>query len=251
MEAKFNLTWHSYSDQLKVMMKEIMTSGDFADVTLICDDKKKIRAHKNILSACSSVLKDILQIENSSVIYLKGVNFSEMQSIIEYIYLGETTAYQEQMNAILDVATSLEVKGLTNADDVLNNGDNFGRKYTEEDSIIENETKDINHEGILGENCDDDIIIEKEPISTISSRRQEEKLTPKQKNSTIKNDSQFICIECNKTYRGQSGLYHHNQSIHEGITFDCFHCDYKVTKKQHLKRHTEKQHPYAPKYSEQ
>ena len=127
MEAKFNLTWHSYSDQLKVMMKEIMTSGAFADVTLICADKKKIRAHKNILSACSSVLKDILQIENSSVIYLKGVNFSEMQSIIEYIYLGETTAYQEQMNDFLDVATSLEVKGLTNADDVLNNGDNFGR----------------------------------------------------------------------------------------------------------------------------
>ena len=239
-QEKYNLTWNTYSDHLRVMMKEMMTSGDFADVTLICEDKKKIKAHKNILSACSPVLKDILQIENSSVIYLKGVNFAEMESILEYIYLGETTAYQEQINDFLDVATSLEVKGLTNADDVLNNWDNFGRKYTEKDSIIENETKDINHEGILGENCDDDIIIEKEPI-----------LTPKQKNSTIKNDSQFICIECNKTYRGQSGLYHHNQSIHEGITFDCFHCDYKVTKKQHLKRHTEKQHPYAPKYSEQ
>ena len=164
MESKFNLTWHSYTDHLKGMMKEIMTSGDFADVTLICEDKKKLKVHKNILSACSPVLKDILQIENSSVIYLKGVNFAEMESILEYIYLGETTAYQEQINDFLDVATSLEVKGLTNADDVLNNWDNFGRKYTEKDSIIENETKDINHEGILGENCDDDIIIDRTEI---------------------------------------------------------------------------------------
>ena len=68
-------------------MKEIMTS---ADVTLICDGKEQIKAHKNILAACSPVLKDILQIENSSVIYPKDMNFSEMESILEYIYLGES-----------------------------------------------------------------------------------------------------------------------------------------------------------------
>ena len=58
MEAKFSLTWHSYSDQLKGMMKEIMASGDFADVTLICDGREQIKAHKNILAACSPVLKE-------------------------------------------------------------------------------------------------------------------------------------------------------------------------------------------------
>ena len=128
MEAKFSLTWHSYSDHLKGMMKEIMASGDFADVTLICDGKEQIKAHKNILAACSPVLKDILQIENSSVIYLKGINFTEMESIIEYIYLGETTAYQEQMNGFLDVAKNLEIKGLTNEDDVPRKEEDLGRK---------------------------------------------------------------------------------------------------------------------------
>ena len=64
MKAMSNLTWHSYSDHLKDMMKEIMASGDFADVTLICDSKEQIKAHKNILAACSPVLNDILQIEN-------------------------------------------------------------------------------------------------------------------------------------------------------------------------------------------
>ena len=64
IQEKYSLTWPSYPDQMKVMMKELMTSGDFADVTLVCDDKQQIRAHKNILAACSPVLKYILQIEN-------------------------------------------------------------------------------------------------------------------------------------------------------------------------------------------
>ena len=47
-------------------MKELKSNDDFADVTLVTEDKKHIKAHKNILSACSPVFKDILQQEISS-----------------------------------------------------------------------------------------------------------------------------------------------------------------------------------------
>ena len=60
---KYTLTWHSHTDYLKEMMKEMMTSKDFTDVTLVTDDKKTIKAHRNILSACSPVFKNILQME--------------------------------------------------------------------------------------------------------------------------------------------------------------------------------------------
>ena len=58
---KYNLTWHSYSDHLRSMMKELMMNEDFADVTLVTEDKKQIKANINILSACSPVFKDILK----------------------------------------------------------------------------------------------------------------------------------------------------------------------------------------------
>ena len=69
-------------------MKEMM-NDDFADVTLVCEDRKYIRAHKNILSACSPVFKDIVKLEQSSkpIIYLRGINFSELESIMQFIYL--------------------------------------------------------------------------------------------------------------------------------------------------------------------
>ena len=49
MEYKENytLTWHSYSDHLREALKEMMTTNEFSDVTLVTDDKQQIRAHRN------------------------------------------------------------------------------------------------------------------------------------------------------------------------------------------------------------
>ena len=155
---KYSLTWHTYSDHMKVMMKEMMTSGAFTDVTLVCDDKKQIKAHKNILAACSSVFKDILQVENSSVIYLKGVNFADMESILEYIYLGEATVDRAQVEHFFDNAKSLDITGLNS------NEGASEEKYAVENLIIGNgnETFGTRNEDSLKENFAD---IKNESIS--------------------------------------------------------------------------------------
>ena len=74
---KYSLTWHTYSDHLKNMMKELMMNEDFSDVTLVTEDKKEIKANINILSACSPVFKGILKKEKNSslIMYLRG-NYS-------------------------------------------------------------------------------------------------------------------------------------------------------------------------------
>ena len=82
-------------------MREMMTSDDFTDVTLVTDDKKTIKAHRNILSACSPVFKNILQMEinhSNPVIYLRGIQYSEIESLLQFIYLGEAKFYEERMN---------------------------------------------------------------------------------------------------------------------------------------------------------
>ena len=91
--VKYSLKWQTYSDHLKSMLKELMFNEDFSDVTLVTEDKKQIKAHINILSACSSVFKDILKKDKNSspIMYLKGIQYSELESIIQFIYLGEAT----------------------------------------------------------------------------------------------------------------------------------------------------------------
>ena len=75
-KEKYTLHWHSYSDRMKEALNEMMLSSEFADVTLVTDDKQQIMAHRNILSACSPVFKSILQIDSNNsnpVIYLRGI----------------------------------------------------------------------------------------------------------------------------------------------------------------------------------
>ena len=103
-------------------MKELMMNEDFSDVTLVTEDKKHIKANINVLSACSPVFKDILKKEKNSnqIMYLRGVQFSEMESIMQFIYLGEATFYEERMDEFIAVTKSLEIKELSNAETMSN-----------------------------------------------------------------------------------------------------------------------------------
>ena len=104
-KKKYSLLWHTYSDHLRSMMKDLMVNEDFSDVTLVTEDKKCIKTNFNILSSCSPFFKDIFWKERNSspIIYLRGVQYSEMKSILQFIYLGEATFDAERMDEFLTV----------------------------------------------------------------------------------------------------------------------------------------------------
>merc|ERR1712126_211027 len=83
------------------------------DITLVSEDRKSFKAHKVILSACSPVFKSIINdgaLSNPTV-FLRGIHSNEL-SILQFIYLGKASFYQERMNEFLNVATCLEIKGI-------------------------------------------------------------------------------------------------------------------------------------------
>merc|ERR1711963_1193074 len=84
MAEKYTLNWHTFSDHLKLMFKDLYQEGSHSDVTLVCDDQTQFKAHKIVLSACSSVLKKIIESNPSQhpLIYLRGIQSYEMESII-------------------------------------------------------------------------------------------------------------------------------------------------------------------------
>ena len=61
-KENFNVSWHNYSEHLRDMLDDMSSDDSFAYVTLVTDDKKQLKAHRNILSSSSSVFKEILQI---------------------------------------------------------------------------------------------------------------------------------------------------------------------------------------------
>ena len=140
---KYNMNWQTFTDHLKELLHEMMLSKELTDVTLICDDKKQLKAHKIILSACSPVFKSIIEClpQNNSGIYLSEIHHQEMESILEFIYLGESTFEQKQIDDFLKVARKLEIKGIgKNVDielkeNVLNQNKIYEEKIEEKDTI--------------------------------------------------------------------------------------------------------------------
>ena len=57
---KFDLTWHTFTDHLREMLHDMMTCNELTDVTLVSEDKKQYKAHKVVLSASSTVFKNII-----------------------------------------------------------------------------------------------------------------------------------------------------------------------------------------------
>ena len=115
-EEKVHLSWppwHTYTDHLKELLHHMKTDNTFADVTLVSDDGRKIRAHKVVLGACSPTMKDLLTNDDTSTIDLKGIAFEEIDSILQFIYLGEATLYEERMQEFLCVAQKLKIKELS------------------------------------------------------------------------------------------------------------------------------------------
>ena len=67
-----NLNWHTYNDHLKDLMQHLMQSNESSDVTLVCEDRTKFKAHKFVLNACSPIFQSIINDlpQKDPVIYL-------------------------------------------------------------------------------------------------------------------------------------------------------------------------------------
>ena len=111
---KFCLRWNDFESNISSAFRETRDDKDFFDITLACEDEQ-IQAHKIILSACSPFFRNILRrnIHQHPLLYLKGVKYTDLQSVLNFMYHGEVNVAQEELNSFLAVAEDLRVKGLT------------------------------------------------------------------------------------------------------------------------------------------
>ena len=92
--------------------KDLWSSSDFSDVTIVSEDQEQYRGHRNIISAFSPILKKLFKLDsqNPSLLYLNGINSAEIQAIMNYIYLNEIPETWTQQ--LQSVVSSLQIKGL-------------------------------------------------------------------------------------------------------------------------------------------
>merc|ERR1719342_390442 len=116
MTEKLALKWNDFQSNVASAFSLLRTNNNFQDVTLVSDDHKQISAHRVVLVACSEYFNNVLSQNSHShpLLCLDGINFSELNNVLDYIYNGEVNINQEDLDRFLQVAQKLEIQGLLN-----------------------------------------------------------------------------------------------------------------------------------------
>lgn len=223
-KQSYNMHWKGYTDHFKGMMQRMLVSQENSDVTLVCDELRTVKAHKNILSASSPIFQKMFDLQQGKelFLYMRGIKFHILESIIEFIYLGQVNLQEHFVEDFVAIARSLEVSGL--------NEDHGGRvNETIEKNKIDDHVESVYCKTEPEENHD---------ITKDQSKEAELKDEARLKESY----DAFKCKACGKEFTSYLRRQRHKRSVHDGVRYPCNFCDHKATFRQNLMRHVRTMH---------
>ena len=258
MSEKFSLKWNDYQSNWNKSLSELRKETDFADVTLVTDDKVKLPAHKILLSSCSKMFKFILKESThaNTLLYLSGVNSVNLGLILDYIYYGEVKLYQEHLDCFLESAQKLEIEGLI--------GNIEESKDTEghQDNNFEHQAKEQDHNQPNGEKQikrinDDTPVYNRRQVARVSQGTRAsaddiskidlggmtaEEIEIKMQELYQKIDGRWSCLKCNYTTSQKGHMKYHIEIHLEGLSYNCSLCNKEFRSGHKLDQHKRRFH---------
>ena len=151
--------------------------------------------------------------------YLRGIQYLELESIMQFIYLGKATFYEERMDELLAVAKLLEIKALCHAE-------------TESNAAPDDELPPDEQDTSTG-------FVQEQTVIPDNIKKQE----PQERHERVVSvHGKYECDQCDKKYSSRMGLWQHKQTVHQGVKYACDHCDHQATTQGHLKKHIQSKH---------
>ena len=113
--SDIQLVWKAFNAHTGNSLKLLLDEDAFADVTLVCDDTKQMKAHKFVLSSGSQFFRTILlnNPHTHPLIYLKGIKATQLELILKFMYFGQVEVPQLDISNFLNIAAELKIRGLT------------------------------------------------------------------------------------------------------------------------------------------
>nr|ACO11696.1 Broad-complex core protein isoform 6 [Caligus rogercresseyi] len=103
----------NFDSYFKSGLSELRENEELFDITL-ASGSEQIKAHKVILSSCSQFFRSLIKSvpHQHPLLYLRGIHFGHLESILGFIYNGEASIPQEELSSFLSLAEELKIKGL-------------------------------------------------------------------------------------------------------------------------------------------
>ena len=172
-----------------------------------------------------------------------------MESILQFIYSGEASFYQDRMYDFLQAARSLEIEEIFNVasdspDSDSDDHDEPTNEITGADTQMEenlektHETDSDDYDKPTGKVAGAYTQVEENLEKTLETGNEKRKVKSKSEVSL------FFCRSCEKTFTRNSTLKLHEETVHEGIkyNFKCQKCPKEFAHLATLKQHGEVVH---------
>ena len=111
--------WDGFQESIKVNFGKLRTDTDFCDVTLACGDGHQVEAHKVILSTSSPFFEKLLKHNQHThpLIYMRGMKIEDLSALVDFLYFGEASVAQQNLDSFLSIADELHLVGLSSSEE--------------------------------------------------------------------------------------------------------------------------------------
>ncbi|XP_005185123.2 transcription factor Ken isoform X2 [Musca domestica] len=106
-----------YSKHGECILKEIGAAfrGEHpADLTIVCENKVKLHAHKLVLAAASPLIRNLLEdtqlYDCMTTVYFPDVNATYFKFLLDFLYSGQTCITSRDVNYLHDLLLLLQIK---------------------------------------------------------------------------------------------------------------------------------------------
>ena len=150
-EETIILNYSNFQKSAARSFQNVRSSLKYCDITLACDDDDTlIEAHKVILASGSTFFEHILERIPGGhlhpLLFLSGVGRRPLETVLDFLYMGEASLPREDLSNFLKTARKLGVRGLKEAE---------VQEYTKLSRTIEDDMSEVeNYIDIISETGD-------------------------------------------------------------------------------------------------
>ena len=246
---KYNLCWNDFENSAGATIKTLWSDTAYTDVTLVTDDEKQILAHKVIIGSSSSFFRKILlgNPNKHMFIYLKGIGYNELTSILRFMYLGQTEVGQESLDKFMNAAQELKIRGLHEKVEKVNYQTPYRVESVNQDVQKKEEVaKDkCNDKSGTEMSCEVLYVVDKEKCLEEDVEDDKRLVTNDFTRDPDVEIKKYSCTHCAYQTNYPHDLRRHRQIKHEGFKpFKCDICEYRAVQTSDVKKHKLRKHPY-------
>jgi len=110
----FRLKWNNHNSNISSVISTLYSEEKFCDVTLGAEGHY-VQAHRLVLIACSEYFQTLLSpitAHQHPIFILEGIKLDDLKAILDYMYLGQVSVRQDQLQSVLKSSETLRVKSL-------------------------------------------------------------------------------------------------------------------------------------------